>query len=162
LAALYGEKEVAQLLARLTRQGRLVLQGHAYRLPDHEKSLGGGQSAALEALAAQAALGGLQPERKTALLTACGLDAKTGTALLKLAVREGLLVQIKEDLFYPPQVVDHIIIRLKEYLSRHQKITVIDFKELLAISRKHAVDLLEYFDGQKLTLRLENERVLRQ
>ena len=34
-----------------------------------------------------------------------------------------------------------------------------DFKELLDISRKHAVELLEYFDSQHLTIRQENQRV---
>ena len=32
-------------------------------------------------------------------------------------------------------------------------------KELLKISRKHAVDLLEYFDKKHLTIRKDNHRL---
>ena len=51
---------------------------------------------------------------------------------------------------------------LRGYLEQNEKITVVDFKELVGLTRKQAVDLLEHFDAAKVTLRLDNERVLRQ
>ena len=33
---------------------------------------------------------------------------------------------------------------------------------LTGVTRKHAVDLLEHFDTRKVTIRVDNERVLRQ
>jgi selenocysteine-specific elongation factor len=52
--------------------------------------------------------------------------------------------------------------QLRDYLKERQQITVIDFKDLIGVTRKHAVDLLEHFDAERVTLRLDNHRVLRQ
>ena len=73
-----------------------------------------------------------------------------------------MLVRVKDDLYYTPDVLEEIQGKLRIYLKEKEQITVIDFKELMDISRKHAIDLLEHFDAQKFTIRLENHRVLRQ
>jgi selenocysteine-specific elongation factor len=48
-----------------------------------------------------------------------------------------------------------------QYLRDHREITPIEFKDLLGVSRKFAIPLLEYFDGQKVTIRVGDKRVLR-
>ena len=49
---------------------------------------------------------------------------------------------------------------LGRFFKKNQDINVIQFKELMNISRKYAIDLLEYFDSQRFTKRKENIRVL--
>jgi selenocysteine-specific elongation factor len=39
--------------------------------------------------------------------------------------------------------------------------TVPEFKEMTGLSRKYIIPLLEHFDGQKVTLRVGDKRVLR-
>ncbi len=51
-----------------------------------------------------------------------------------------------------------ILENLRNYLQEHGSISVIQFKELLKISRKYAVDLLEYFDMKNYTVRKDNFR----
>ena len=63
-----------------------------------------------------------------------------------------------EDLHYTPEQIDGAIEILKEHFTKNSFITVIEFKELLDISRKHAVELLEYFDTRHLTVREDNKR----
>ena len=63
-----------------------------------------------------------------------------------------------EDLHYTPEQIDRAIERLREHFTKNSFITVIEFKELLDITRKHAVELLEYFDTQHLTVREDNKR----
>jgi selenocysteine-specific elongation factor len=48
-----------------------------------------------------------------------------------------------------------------EFLRLHREITPIEFKDLLAISRKYAIPLLEYFDSQRVTIRIGDKRILR-
>ena len=105
---------------------------------------------------------GTVPEELTALLEACGVDGKAGERLLKLGSHNKLLVRVKEDLYYTPDILVDIEARLRNYLQDNERITVIDFKELVGVNRKHAVDLLETFDAEKVTLRLEDHRLLRQ
>ena len=68
-------------------------------------------------------------------------------------------MRVTEDLYYAPEQTTEILTSLRKYLQDNQSITVIQFKELLNISRKHAIDLLEYFDSQHLTIREDNHRV---
>ena len=100
--------------------------------------------------------------RRSALFESCGVDEKVGTRLLKMATHAGRLVRVKDDLYYTPEQLRAIESRLRQYLAEHEKITVIDFKDLIGLTRKHAVDLLEHFDAERVTIRLENERILRQ
>jgi len=161
LSPLYSTPEVGQMLSRLAKLGQLVPEGQFWRLPGHKKGLGTQASQAQDALLAAVAAGGLQPPRKSTLLAQVGLDDKIGTPLLKTAAHQGLLVQIKEDLYYIPSALAHMQDQLRAYLAQNPTISVIQFKDLLNIPRKHAVDVLEYCDAQRITLRLGNERVLR-
>ena len=68
------------------------------------------------------------------------------------------LLRVGTDLYYTNEQIKMISLSLKQYFSNNDRITVIEFKELLKISRKHAIDLLEYFDSQHLTIRDGNHR----
>ena len=103
--------------------------------------------------------GGFQPHRQTMLLKILKINEKDGVAILKSAVHSKLLVRVAKDLYYSPVQAKEILSRLRKFLQDNKRITVIQFKELLNISRKHAIDLLEYFDSQHLTIREDNHRV---
>ena len=47
------------------------------------------------------------------------------------------------------------------HLQQHGSIDAQSFKELTGLTRKFAIPLLEYFDREKLTLRIGDRRVLR-
>ena len=161
LSTLFSDKEVAQMLGRLTKDGVIDQQEQVFRNPGHEGTVSGEQEALLAQFVAQIEQGGNQPARKTALFDAVGVDQKAGTRLLKMASHAGKLVRVKDDLYYTPGTLAKIETALRGYLEQNEKITVVDFKDLAGITRKHAVDLLEHFDAAKVTLRLDNERVLR-
>ncbi|MCH8842843.1 MAG: selenocysteine-specific translation elongation factor [SAR324 cluster bacterium] len=162
LSAIYSDKQVGHLLQRLVQQGVIGQQEQNYRAPGHEKSVTGEQVELMERLAARILEGGAQPMRKTMLLESCGIDNKTGMQLLNLASHDGRLVRVKDDLYYVPETLEGIERALRKFLGENEKITVVDFKDLTGVTRKHAVDLLEHFDTRKVTIRVDNERVLRQ
>ena len=51
--------------------------------------------------------------------------------------------------------------RVVAFLREHQAITPQEIKDLLGISRKYAIPLLEWLDTQRLTIRVGDKRVLR-
>ncbi|HEX9844566.1 MAG TPA: selenocysteine-specific translation elongation factor [bacterium] len=162
LSLIFSDREVGHILQRLVKRGRIGQADQVYHLPEHRKSVSDEQETLLARCVAAIEAGGVQPARKTALFEACGVDEKTGTALLKLGLHNGRLVRVKDDLYYTPPVLQRIEGMLRDYLRTHEHITVIDFKDLTGVTRKHAVDLLEHFDATHVTLRLDNLRVLRQ
>jgi selenocysteine-specific elongation factor len=162
LALLFNDKEVGQLLARLARSGHIAQEGQLYRLSGHEKSLTGQQEALLARLVEAVRAGGVMPPRRTALFEAAGVDEKAGMQLVKLGTHNEQLVRVKDDLYYTPDTLAGIERKLREHLAAHGQITVIDFKDLTGVTRKHAVDLLEHFDAARVTLRVQDHRVLRE
>ena len=162
MSALFTDKEVGALLGRLAKKEVIEQDAQIFRLGGHEKSISGQQEELLARFVEVIEAGDLMPPRKTALFEASGVDTKTGMRLVKLGVHEKRLVRVKDDLYYTPKVLAGIEGRLRQYLKEHGEITVIDFKDLTGVTRKHAVDLLEHFDSARVTLRLENHRVLRE
>ncbi len=155
------EKEVDLLLKYLVKNKSLQENNQYYFLPGHQKSLSQDQEHYLQYCVSIIEKSGHQPPRRTHLLEKCDLSEKEGIALLKLAVHDQLLIRVADDLYYTPKQIEEITSCLHQYFAQKQQLTVIDFKELLQISRKHAVELLEYFDTKHLTSRIDNYRILR-
>lgn len=156
---LQQESRVDALLKLLVREGTLLRnEDQTYADPEHQPETGTDQEALLSRCEELLRQGGFQPLRRTHLLEALELDEKAGVALLKHGSHHRRLIRIAEDLFYLPEVLEQIAQHLREHFSRAQTLSVIEFKDLLGISRKHAVELLEYFDLQRLTVRHENQR----
>ena len=147
------------LLKYLVKNRIFVSRGAFYALEEHE----GGISEQTESLMKRSTElileGGFQPLRRTLLLEQLELSEKEGIALLKACAHQNRLVQVSEDLYYTPEQIDQAVALLRKHFKNQPVVTVINFKELLDISRKHAVELLEYFDSQHLTIRQENQRV---
>jgi selenocysteine-specific elongation factor len=80
--------------------------------------------------------------------------------LLQTLVAEGAAVKAGE-LFFEARVVEALGERLVAHLQQHQRITTQGFKELVGGSRKYVIPLAEYFDREKVTMRVGEERVLR-
>lgn len=78
--------------------------------------------------------------------------------LLHIALREGRLVRVSDDLVFLPDQIEAIRSRLRELPS---PFGVGNFKDVIGVSRKYAVPLLEYFDATGITQRVGNDRVLR-
>lgn len=161
LSALFNDKEVGALLQRLVKTGGIRQEGQVYHLAHHSKSISGDQEALLEHLIALIRKGGVMPPKKTVLFQTADVDDKVGMRTLKLGLHNKKLVRVKDDIYYTPDTLLEIEGKLRGYLQEKEKITVIDFKDLTGISRGHAVALLEHFDSTKVTLRLDDHRVLR-
>ncbi len=153
-------KEVDHLLKYLVKTQILEDSEQYYHLPGHRKIFSEDKQAQLQQCVSIIKEGGYQPPRRGHLFEQCALEGKAGIAILKLAIHNNLLVRITEELYYTPEQLADIETRLRQYFEQHEQLTVIEFKELLQITRKHAVELLEYFDMKHMTRRLENHRIL--
>ena len=159
LSLIFTEKEVEILLKYMIKLGKFLQNGQYFSLVEHQPQVSQAQEAGLAHCFELIKAGGFQPHRRTRLLEELEMNEKEGLAMLKSAVHSKRLVRVADDLYYAPEQTKEILISLRKYLQDNQSITVIQFKELLNISRKHAIDLLEYFDSQHLTIRKDNHRV---
>ena len=158
LSLLFNDREMEVLLKFYVKNELLTAHRALFALPGHESHVSDQTRKQVRQCIEIIRRGGFQPLRRTLILKELGLDEKKGIELLKSAVHEKRLVRVAEDLHYTPEQIDGAIERLREHFTKNSFITVIEFKELLDISRKHAVELLEYFDTRHLTVREDNKR----
>jgi len=82
--------------------------------------------------------------------------------IIKLMLKEGGLIKINEELIFARDVLDNLRKNYKALLIKEGKATPVSFKELTGLSRKYIIPLMEYFDTNKLTLRVGDHRILRE
>jgi selenocysteine-specific elongation factor len=80
---------------------------------------------------------------------------------LALLARKGEAVRISGDLFYAAPSLDGLREKLVGFLQAKGEITPPEYREQTGLSRKFLIPLLEYFDSEKLTIRVGDKRVLR-
>lgn len=79
---------------------------------------------------------------------------------LKELIAAEEVVRVRHDLYFHKEAFEEIKEKMVEFLREKGKIEPGEFKELFGISRKYALPLLEYFDAQRVTRRVGNDRVL--
>jgi len=90
-----------------------------------------------------------------------GLGGDEEHELFQVLVQAGKLVRVKESLFFHARALDGIQTKLVALLRERKEIGPADIKDLLGISRKYAIPLLEFFDQRRVTARVGERRVLR-
>jgi selenocysteine-specific elongation factor len=144
------------VLAGLERRGQLVTAGERVR-----KAAAPARPAAspVEArLAEQFRIWALEPLRPKEVPAALALpDAQVKTALDRLVAAKQL-VKIKPDLLVHADAVAGLRARLIAFLDEHKTINAQQWKDLTGASRKFTIPLAEYFDAEKVTLRVGDLR----
>jgi selenocysteine-specific elongation factor len=79
------------------------------------------------------------------------------TALDRLVAGKQL-VKIKPDLLVHAAAVADLRARLLAFLDEHKTINAQQWKDLTGASRKYTIPLAEYFDAEKVTLRVGEVR----
>jgi selenocysteine-specific elongation factor len=160
LGAEVDPKLYAHLLRKLTDEGKVAVEKDIIRLAGHEVRLQEEDQALRARIERAYHEGGFTPPWFKELIEA-EKDKNQAKKLLPVLVNEGVLVKIKEDLYYHHEALAALKAKLVEYLAAHERIGAAQFKELTGLSRKYLIPLLEYFDATQLTMRVGDERVLR-
>ncbi len=70
------------------------------------------------------------------------------------------LIKVSEDLVYHKECYDKALLLLKNYINENKSINLAEFRDLIGASRKYAMALLDDFDRNKITRRVEDKRIL--
>jgi selenocysteine-specific elongation factor len=89
------------------------------------------------------------------------VERKRAHELLALLRRQGALVRVSEAMHFDAATIADLEARLIRHLEQHDGMTASEFKTLAGgASRKWAIPLLEYFDRNRVTLRVGDLRRL--
>jgi selenocysteine-specific elongation factor len=149
------------LLASLEKEGKALVDRDLVKKPGHKASSAVDQVGLQTKLENALQQGGAEPPgiKELCELVRCG--EKEALEHLNLLVREGRVVKIKSDIFYAPQPLRSLQEKLVAYLQEKGEVTPPQFRELTGLSRKFMIPLLEYFDQEKITIRVGDKRVPR-
>lgn len=147
------------VVSLLNKEGLVIQDKEIIRLRDHQVTLAQDQEETRRELEETYERSGLQPPYFKEIKNK--LSGNKGSEILELMVKDGILVKIKEDLYFHHRPLGDLKNRLVEYLREHGEITAPEFKDITGVSRKYAIPLLEYFDRIQITVRVGDSRVLR-
>jgi selenocysteine-specific elongation factor len=150
-----------RLLAQLVERGELVALGEHVRLRGHTAAGSPSGGALKDQVAAALRRGGLTPPWLAELPALVHASADDVGAVLKLLAAEGRAVRVSGELHFDAAAVEALRRKLVDHLKVRGEITTQEFKELVGATRKHVIPLAEYFDREKVTLRVGEKRVLR-
>lgn len=103
---------------------------------------------------------GLQAAPPDEVTASVGVDRATGRKIIQLLLKEQLLAKVNETLIVDRAALQKLVDDVRARKAVSPKLGVGEFKELTGLSRKYAVPLLEYLDGQRITRRVGDERVI--
>jgi len=138
-----------------------VAVGDQVRLKGHAAASGGQGGALKDRVAALLREGALAPPRVVDLAVLSGGSASDVAAVLKLLAAEGAVVRVSPEIWFDGAAVAGLRERLVSHLRAHKEIATAEFKDLVGATRKYEIPLAEYFDREKVTLRVGERRVLR-
>jgi len=165
LASSWGRALPAKLfhfiLERLLKKGDVEAEQELIKLKGHKVSLASDQEKVRETILSAYKGGGFTPPNLKDVLEPLGMDFKQASGVFKLLQDQGELKRIKDDLYYHTEPLGEMQERIIAFFADKGEMSAPDFKELTGLSRKYLIPLLEYFDKEKLTVRVGDVRHLR-
>jgi selenocysteine-specific elongation factor len=155
------ERVFAHLLATLETEGIVRADRDKVRLASHEVRLTAEQQKAADRLEQDFLSAAAAPPSPEEALARAGLSGDEEHELFQVLLEARKLVRVKESLYFHAQALDAIQDKLVTMLRERKEIGPGDIKDLLGISRKYAIPLLEFFDSRRVTTRVGERRVLR-
>lgn len=148
------------VLEKMANEGSVVLKDKFVKSPSHVVELSKEATLVKDHLLKEAEKDAVLLLSIKTLLQEASKNKKLNEEVLYHLINEGFLVKINEETVLSKSSYDRAKNQLIHFLSMHPSITVADYRDLLDISRKASVELLEHFDRVNLTKRIENTRIL--
>jgi selenocysteine-specific elongation factor len=149
------------LLERLAAASRVAVEEKLVRLLEHVPTMRQREQNVAARMRSDAASAGLEPPTPREWAEGIGVDLEELRGVLAHLEREGSLVRAPGDLWFDRAAVDDLRERVVAHLREHETLDTPTYKSLIGTTRKYAVPLMELFDGEHLTMRAGEARILR-
>jgi len=161
LPPLLDIKLFALTVNQMVKDNQIVTEEDTVRLAGHKIALKSDQSDLRRKIIETYRQSGLQPPYFKDLAREAGADPSQAKDVLNLLVAEGVMVKVKEDLYFHAEAINGLRQRLVDYLAANGEISTPQFKDMTGISRKYVIPLIEHFDAKNVTIRIGDIRKLR-
>lgn len=156
------QKVLQALLAALVKKGALEQVGAEVKLGGHTVVLQVNEQEMELKIGALYREALLTPPNLKEVLAAFGeFPERQIRQVIDLLLAKDELIKINEMLFFHAPAIQALQEEVVAFIRREGEIDAQRFKDLTGLTRKFSIPLLEYFDKIKLTIRVDDKRVLR-
>ncbi len=150
------------VLRRLAEEEKIVQEMEWVRLASHKIDLTKDEQAIRQKIEKAFQDAGLQPPFMKDVTAKLPGTPRQHQDVIEWMLTQGILIKAKEDIYFHSTALNELQSRLIGFLKEHGEITTPQFKEMTQVSRKYTIPLLEYFDSQRITIRIGDTRRLRE
>jgi selenocysteine-specific elongation factor len=161
LAAAVSPKLFRAIVDGLVADGVVVRRDSVIAAPGHRVMLGGGEEDLAARVEDTIARAGQVPPDVAVLARDLHVPPRRLVEVLAVLEKRGRVVRVAPDLFYAADAVTAARTILESHVREHGEITAAVFRDLLAVSRKFSIALLDHFDRTGVTIRVGDARKLR-
>jgi selenocysteine-specific elongation factor len=148
------------LLANLALEKKVEAAGEQVRLAGRGVELKDEEAKAKAQIENAFAAAGLKVPLMKEVLAGLPIDKARAQKLVTLLLRDRVLVKLADELVFHQSALQQLRQLVAQQKTRSPKIDVGTFKDLLGVTRKYAIPLLEYLDQQRVTRRVGDERII--
>ena len=94
------------------------------------------------------------------VLASLPVDKVRAQKIVTLLLRDRVLVKLADGLVFHHSALEALRKQIAAQKAKTPKLNVSNFKDLLGVTRKYAIPLLEYLDRERVTRRVGDERVI--
>jgi selenocysteine-specific elongation factor len=148
------------LLSELVTAKKAEIAGELVRLAGRGVELKDEEAKAKTAIEQAFATAGLKVPFMDEVLGRLPVDRIRAQKLVTLLLRDRVLVKLADNLVFHQSALSLLRQAMTDYKAKSPKIDVGKFKDLIGVSRKYAIPLLEYLDRERITRRVGDERII--
>ncbi|MCX5850347.1 MAG: selenocysteine-specific translation elongation factor [Deltaproteobacteria bacterium] len=148
-------------ISSLNKKSTIVSDKDNVRLAKYQVELAGDLDSLRQTIAKIYSEAGLTPSSLTDVVNNFKDQKTKAQSIIKLMLKDGDLIKINEELCFSRESLNKLQKDYTEMLIKDGQATPASFKGLTGLSRKYIIPLMEYFDMNKLTVRVGDHRVLR-
>lgn len=153
-----GETVFSFLLTQLSAGKKIEIHGEQVRLAGRGVTMSADEERARKTIEQAFLSTGLKVPLLKEVLASLSIDQVRSQKIVTLLLREGVLVKLGDELIFHRSALEQLRRLIAAEKSRSSKIDVGRFKDLIGVTRKHAIPLLEYLDRERITRRLGDVR----
>ncbi len=148
------------LLAQLAKDKKAETAGEQVRLAGRGVELKDDEAKAKSQIEKAFADAGLKVPLMKEVLDKLPVDKARAQKLVTLLLRDRVLIKLADDLVFHQAALEGLRQLMAAQKAKTPKIDVAAFKDLIGVTRKYAIPLLEYLDQQRITRRIGDERII--
>lgn len=156
------EEEVFEgLLGYLAQQGKVTVKGSLVSSPGMEVGAEEVEKELAPKVISLLKESLFTPPDVDELASKLSLSSEEIKELVKMLLEKEEIIRASSQFYFHPNAIMEAEKRIKNYFKEAERLTVSGFRQLIGISRKYALPLLNYFDSIGLTKREKDYRVLK-